>query len=80
LTTINGITTTSDIAYGSINFDHSTTAGAQQYAWQFGSYHPAGANFVMCDGSTRFLSEAIDYYAVFVWLNRIKDGVSVGNF
>lgn len=81
LTTINGITTTSDIAYGSINFDHtSTMAGAQQYAWQFGSYHPAGANFVMCDGSTRFFSDAIDYYAVFVWLNRIKDGVSVGNF
>ncbi|HVX64097.1 MAG TPA: H-X9-DG-CTERM domain-containing protein [Pirellulales bacterium] len=67
--------------YGSINFYVSgTNQRKQQYAWQFGSYHPGGAQFVMCDGSTRFISDNVDYYNVFLWLNRIKDGVSVGDF
>ena len=32
----------------------------------------------MCDGSTRSFPDNIDYYNVFVWLNRIKDGITVG--
>ncbi|HUY90509.1 MAG TPA: DUF1559 domain-containing protein [Pirellulales bacterium] len=68
------------MGYSAINFDLTGTYGLQrQYAWQFGSYHPAGAQFVMCDGSTRFISENIDYYNIFVWMNRIKDGKSVGD-
>ena len=31
------------------------------YAWVFSSMHPGGANFVFGDGSTRFLSETMDY-------------------
>ncbi len=81
LTTVSGVTAPTGIVYGSINFDVSGTAQLKrQYAWQFGSYHPAGAQFVMCDGSTRFISDNIDYFNVFLWLTRIRDGVSVGNF
>lgn len=62
----------------SINFDLEH-GKRQQYAWQFGSYHPAGAQFVMCDGSTRFISETVDYLRIFVWMNRINDKVQLGN-
>jgi prepilin-type N-terminal cleavage/methylation domain-containing protein len=80
ITTTGGISGPYGYVYGAVNYDVSGTAHLQrQYAWQFGSYHPAGAQFVMCDGSTRFISDSVDYYNVFVWLNRIKDGRSLGN-
>jgi len=81
LTTVAGVTAPTGVLYSSINFDVSGTAYKhQQYAWQFGSYHPAGAQFVMCDGSSRFISDNVDFYGVFLWLNRVKDGISVGNY
>jgi prepilin-type N-terminal cleavage/methylation domain-containing protein/prepilin-type processing-associated H-X9-DG protein len=43
------------------------------YAWIFGSYHPGGANFALCDGSGRFIPETIDY-AVWIRLNYMADG------
>jgi type II secretory pathway pseudopilin PulG len=79
----NGITDLSGLVFGSINYDFTSATAThkhQQYAWQFGSYHPAGAQFVLCDGSARFISDAVDYYNIFIWLNRIKDGITVGNY
>jgi prepilin-type N-terminal cleavage/methylation domain-containing protein len=33
------------------------------YAWVFNSFHPAGGQFVMADGATRFVSDGMDYGA-----------------
>jgi prepilin-type N-terminal cleavage/methylation domain-containing protein/prepilin-type processing-associated H-X9-DG protein len=42
----------------------------------FGSFHPGGANFLMVDGSVRFLSETIDPKN-FQWLGNRADGEMV---
>jgi prepilin-type N-terminal cleavage/methylation domain-containing protein len=63
-----------DYFYSQINFDESLGQHlGQQYAWQWGSYHPGGALFVFCDGSTHFINEDIDYYGAFVWMTRPDD-------
>jgi prepilin-type N-terminal cleavage/methylation domain-containing protein/prepilin-type processing-associated H-X9-DG protein len=46
------------------------------YAWVFSSFHSGGANFVMCDGSVRFISETIPY-ATFFALNTRAGGETV---
>ncbi len=42
----------------------------------FGSQHPGGAQFVLCDGSTRFVSDAVDT-ALYANLGNRRDGEAV---
>lgn len=48
----------------------------KSYAWTFNSAHPGGAQFVMCDGSTQFLAQTMDYLTL-ARLAYIHDGQPV---
>lgn len=49
------------------------------YAWTFSSGHTGGGHFLLCDGSTRFVSENMDYRA-FAAIAYIHDDELVGDF
>jgi len=73
------------IAYCGINAPNAQmvsgttgTNGQFQYAWQFGSKHTNGANFVFCDGSVHFLNSSIDYVNVFQCLATPEGGEPIG--
>lgn len=65
--------------YYAINVPYNGDAKGRTYAWVYGSVHAGGAHFLFCDGSVKFLSENMDY-PTFVWLNRIKSGITRGDF
>ncbi len=49
------------------------------YAWGFRSKHPAGANFLMCDGSAKFLPQSINH-VLYQRLGGKADGKSLSDF
>ncbi|MCA9224905.1 MAG: DUF1559 domain-containing protein [Pirellulaceae bacterium] len=59
-----------------INAAYNNDTLGRQYAWGWGSLHPGGAQFALCDGSTRFLPETMDY-GILVRLAYIHDGQAV---
>jgi prepilin-type N-terminal cleavage/methylation domain-containing protein len=62
-----------------INAAYNNDALGRSYAWGWNSLHPAGAQFCFCDGSTRFLSETMDYL-LFCRLIFPQDTEPVNNF
>ena len=49
------------------------------YAFGFRSFHPNGANFLLCDGSVHFISSEIDY-GTYQSLGGRNDGAIVGEY
>ncbi|MBI2480804.1 MAG: DUF1559 domain-containing protein [Planctomycetia bacterium] len=62
-----------------INSAYNNDPRGRHFAWTFSSFHPGGAQFTLCDGSTRFIAETVDYLTL-VRLARILDGEPVGDF
>ncbi|HUE71097.1 MAG TPA: DUF1559 domain-containing protein [Pirellulaceae bacterium] len=67
-------TVTVGARYGAPNFNNNMDAFKRQYAWQFGSYHPGGTQFVLGDGAVKMIGDGVDYDGVFVSINRPADG------
>ena len=63
----------------SINSAWRGRADKKTYAWVFNSGHIGGAQFVLCDGSTRFINENVNY-GILLKLAYIHDGLVVGEY
>jgi prepilin-type processing-associated H-X9-DG protein len=61
-----------------LSFDNSTN-NPNDRVREFASLHPGGANFVMADGSVRFVQETIDF-RVYQALSSIQGGEVAGNY
>jgi hypothetical protein len=66
-------TVTNGNRYGGPNFNNIMDALKRQYAWQFGSFHPGGTQFVLGDGAVKMIGDNVDYDGVFISINRPAD-------
>jgi prepilin-type N-terminal cleavage/methylation domain-containing protein len=77
LVTLNGgagtCTVTIGIRYGAPNFNTNMHKLKRQYAWQFGSHHPGGSQYVLGDGAVKLIGNQVEYNGVFVAINRPAD-------
>ncbi len=62
-----------------LNAAYNNAPDGKTYAWVFNSLHTGGGQFLMGDGSTRFLNENMDYQT-FCYLNYIHDGSVIKEF
>jgi prepilin-type N-terminal cleavage/methylation domain-containing protein/prepilin-type processing-associated H-X9-DG protein len=62
-----------------INYPAGGPGNLLQKQWAFGSWHTGGANFVFCDASVHFLSDAMPF-ATFQALNSINGGEVLGGY
>ena len=62
-----------------INSAYNNDSLGRSFAWTFRGPHPGGAQFVLCDGSTRFLTETMDYLTL-IRLSYINDKEVIGEF
>jgi len=71
--------TTCPRATSGYNYPNCAAASNWNLSWGFKSMHPGGAQFLLVDGSSRFISETIDY-ATYQHLGGRRDGHPVGAF
>ncbi len=76
---INNFTTCDNASPGRITHPNCTAKTQWNFAWGFKSYHVGGAQFLLADGSVRFISENIDHQT-YQALGGRRDGRVIGEF
>jgi prepilin-type N-terminal cleavage/methylation domain-containing protein len=62
-----------------VTYPACTAQSNWNFSWGFRSMHPGGAQFLLGDGSARFIAETVNYQT-YQRLGGRRDGQSVGNF
>jgi len=75
---INDLTTCPNATTG-YNYPNCAAQSNWNLSWGFKSMHPGGAQFLLVDGSSRFVSQTIDY-VTYQRVGGRHDGQTVGNF
>ncbi len=75
---INEMTTCPNATSG-VTFPNCRAQSNWNLSWGFRSKHPGGAQFLMVDGSARFISQTVDY-VTYQRLGGRRDGQPIGQF